>query len=76
MIQRTQEVFGRTLRTFALVDREAIVDERDISVTTEAIRLHRLVREVAAGRCGSEAQDHLRYALTAAVAAVYPQDGR
>jgi len=38
------------LRTFALVDREPIVDERDASTTTDAIRLHRLVREVAAAR--------------------------
>ncbi len=32
------------LRAFALVDRETIADERDPSVTTETIRLHRLVR--------------------------------
>jgi hypothetical protein len=38
------------LRTFALVDREMIVDERDASVTTDAIRPHQLVREVAALR--------------------------
>src|SRR5215831_8709977 len=34
------------LRAFALVDH----DERDTTVTTDAIRLHRLVREVAALR--------------------------
>jgi hypothetical protein len=38
------------LRTFALVDRAMIVDERDASVTTDAIRPHQLVREVAAPR--------------------------
>ena len=32
------------LRAFALADREAIADERDPAVTTDTIRLHRLVR--------------------------------
>jgi hypothetical protein len=63
------------LRDFALVDREAIVDERDASITTEAIRLHRLVREVVAGRCEGEGPGKLHRALAAAVAAVYPKDG-
>jgi tetratricopeptide (TPR) repeat protein len=63
------------LRTFALVDREQIMDERDPSITTDAIRLHRLVREVAAARCGDEAREELRSALAAALAAVYPDDG-
>jgi tetratricopeptide (TPR) repeat protein len=61
------------LRTFALVDREMIVDERDASVTTNAIRMHRLVREVAAlreNKCG----DHSRDALLGALAAVYPKE--
>ena len=42
------------LRAFALVDRETIPDEREPAITTETIRLHRLVREVAAGRCVGE----------------------
>jgi tetratricopeptide (TPR) repeat protein len=63
------------LRTFALVDRETIVAERDPSITTDAIRLHRLVREVAAARRESEQQDGARRALLAALAAVYPSDG-
>jgi class 3 adenylate cyclase/tetratricopeptide (TPR) repeat protein len=63
------------LRAFALVDREAIVDERDASIATDAIRLHRLVREIAAARHDSEARDTLRPALVAALAAVYPEDG-
>jgi tetratricopeptide (TPR) repeat protein len=63
------------LRTFALVDREAIVDERDASITTDAVRLHRLVREVAAARTKGETRDRLRLALIAALAAVYPWDG-
>jgi tetratricopeptide (TPR) repeat protein len=62
------------LRAFALVDRETTVDERDGSITTDAIRLHRLVREIAAARCEGEARDTLRQVLVAALAAVYPDD--
>jgi tetratricopeptide (TPR) repeat protein len=63
------------LRAFALVDREAVVDERDVSITTDAIRLHRLVREVAATRREGESRNQSRRALVAAVAAVYPDNG-
>jgi hypothetical protein len=42
------------LRALALVDRETILDERDASIAADAIRLHRLVREVAAVRCEGE----------------------
>ena len=63
------------LRAFALVDREAIVDERDALITTDAIRLHRLVREVAAARRVGEERNKLRLALAAALAAIYPRDG-
>ena len=38
------------LRSFALLSRETINDERDPEITTETVRLHRLVREVAAAR--------------------------
>ena len=63
------------LRAFALVDREAIVDERDASITIDAIRLHLLVREVAVLRHESKARGRLQRALIAALAAVYPEDG-
>jgi hypothetical protein len=63
------------LRTFALVDRESIVHEHDASITTDSIRLHRLVREVAAARHAGDAREDLRRALMAALAAVYPTDG-
>jgi hypothetical protein len=36
------------LRAFVLVHREMISDERDPSIATDCIRLHRLVRQVAA----------------------------
>jgi tetratricopeptide (TPR) repeat protein len=63
------------LRTFALIDRKAIVDERDTSITTDAIRVHRLVREVAAARREGESREQSRRALVAALAVVYPDDG-
>jgi tetratricopeptide (TPR) repeat protein len=62
------------LRGFALVERETIVDERDASITTDAIRLHRLVREIAAARREGEARDTLRQILVEAVGAVWPHD--
>jgi len=62
------------LRTFALVDRETIEDERDASIATETIRLHRLVRAVAAARGQGEAREQARRMLIAAMAAVYPWD--
>jgi hypothetical protein len=62
------------LRAFALVDLESIVCERDSAITIESIRLHRLVREVAAARLASDARDDGRRALIAALAAVYPDD--
>jgi tetratricopeptide (TPR) repeat protein len=63
------------LLAFALISREAIVDERDASIRTDAIRLHRLVREVAATRRGSESRDKLQRTLAAALAVVYPTEG-
>jgi hypothetical protein len=62
------------LRAFALVDRETIADERDPSITTDTIRLHRLVRIAAAGRLQGEAADEVRRALIEAMAAVFPRD--
>ena len=61
------------LRAFALVDRETIADERDPSITTDTIRLHRLVRQVAAARREGEAREEARRALVEAMAAVYPE---
>jgi tetratricopeptide (TPR) repeat protein len=60
------------LRAFALVDRETVTDEREPSITTDTIRLHRLVREVAKRRRDGEAVDAARRALLVAVAIVYP----
>jgi tetratricopeptide (TPR) repeat protein len=62
------------LRAFALVDREPITDERDPAITADTIRLHRLVREVAAARWTDSAREEVRRALVKAMAAVYPRD--
>jgi tetratricopeptide (TPR) repeat protein len=61
------------LRTFALIDREAIADEREASITTDTIRLHQLVRQVAAARREGKAHEDARRALVGALAAVYPE---
>src|SRR3984957_5560492 len=62
------------LRAFALVDRETIVDERDPAITTDCIRLHRLVRQVAEARRDGATCNEIRRALIEATAAVYPED--
>jgi tetratricopeptide (TPR) repeat protein len=60
------------LRTFALLDRETIVDERDVSITNDAIRLHRLVRKIAVAQREGEVREGMRPALIAALEQVYP----
>jgi hypothetical protein len=62
------------LRAFALVDRETIADERDPAIATDCIRLHRLVRMVAAERCDGEAREAVQRSLIEAVAAAYPKE--
>jgi len=64
------------LRAFALISREEVIDQRDASIVTHAIRLHRLVREVAAVRSGSAERDQMRQALIAVMGLVYPFDPR
>jgi hypothetical protein len=60
------------LRAFALVEREPIPDERDVSLQTDCIRLHRLVREIAAVRRSIEAVEHAMCQLVEAMAVFYP----
>jgi tetratricopeptide (TPR) repeat protein len=57
------------LRTFALVDREAVVEQRDVSNITPAIRLHRLVGKIVAERY---ADTNARVAIMKALYKVYP----
>ena len=56
------------LRAFALIDRETIADERDPEITTETMRLHRLVRTVAARRLRGEGAEEARGVLIEAMA--------
>jgi hypothetical protein len=63
-----------TLRAFALVDREWIVDERDVAKATHCIRLHRLVRVIAAARCDSSRRNSMLRALVGAMAEVCPRN--
>jgi tetratricopeptide (TPR) repeat protein len=60
------------LRRFALVELEVVPDERDPAVTTDTIRLHRLVGLVAGWRREGEAAEAIRRGMIAALAAVYP----
>ena len=62
------------LRAFALVDREAIPDERDLFITTECICRHCLVRQVAAARCEGDRQENVRCTLINALWSAYPGD--
>ncbi len=62
------------LRTFALIDRETIADERDPTIITECIRLHRLVRQVAAARCEGEVREGAQRVLAEALVAAYPEN--
>ncbi len=62
------------MRAFALVDRETISDERDPSITTDTIRLHRLVRAVASSQLQGEAVEAGRRILIEAMKEVYPPD--
>jgi tetratricopeptide (TPR) repeat protein len=61
------------LRAFALVDREAIPDERDPSITTDCIRLHRLIRQVAVIRRSADAWSEIQRNWIDAMARVYPR---
>jgi tetratricopeptide (TPR) repeat protein len=61
------------LRTFALIDRESVADERDLSITSDAIRLHRLVREIAVARREGEVHKRMHSALIAALTQVFPR---
>jgi tetratricopeptide (TPR) repeat protein len=62
------------LRAFALIGRECILDERDPSISTNCIRLHRLVRQVAAARPDRTARDIVRSTLIEALVTVSSGD--
>ena len=61
------------LRRFALVEVESIPDERDPAITTETIRLHRLIRMAALWRRDAAATTAIQRGLFAAFVAAYPK---
>ena len=63
----------RRWRAFALLDPELISDERNPNVTTDGVRLHHLVRQVAMTVRDAEAQMDLRPKLIEGIASVYPE---
>ena len=62
------------LRAFALADRETISDERDPSIATDCVRLHRLVRQVAGARRKGAALDNTQVELVEALTLFFPID--
>jgi tetratricopeptide (TPR) repeat protein len=60
------------LRAFALIDREVIPDEREPSITTDCVRLHRLVREVGTSRHRPEEREQALRILIGALSVLYP----
>ncbi len=62
------------LRGFGLLERERIPDEREPEIATDSVRLHRLVRQVAAARLSPAERDAALRALIATLAAVFPDD--
>jgi len=60
------------LRAFALVESEIVPDERSPIIKTNTIRLHRLVREVAAARCTGDKRGDVLVDLLRALAEMYP----
>ncbi len=61
------------LREFALIERETVIDERDPTIRTDSIRLHRLVRQVALSELSAEASQSTRRRLIECLAKIYPQ---
>jgi tetratricopeptide (TPR) repeat protein len=62
------------LTAFSLVDIEEIPDEYSPGIVTRSIRLHRLIRLVAAGRRDAAARQVIASELIKAVKTVYPRD--
>jgi hypothetical protein len=61
------------LRAFSLVGRETIADDREPSITTDTIRLHRLVRAAAIAKRGREGVEAARRTLLEVMTAIYPR---
>jgi tetratricopeptide (TPR) repeat protein len=64
-----------SLRAFALVNREPVTDSIEPSNPVDAIRLHTLVRDIAASRVSGEALAQARRYVFVAIARTFPGDG-
>jgi tetratricopeptide (TPR) repeat protein len=62
------------LRAFALVDREVISDEREPVITTDCLRLHRLVHLIARARSDEAVRAQVQRTLLEAFVTLYPDD--
>jgi DNA-binding winged helix-turn-helix (wHTH) protein/tetratricopeptide (TPR) repeat protein len=60
------------LRGFGLLSRESVPDDRDPTIATDCVRIHRLVREVATASLPADEVAAIRRHLIAAMAAAYP----
>lgn len=60
------------LRSFALINRDSIIDEHDSSIATDCISMHRLVREVALESIDAEKRNQIGWMLIGAMAKAYP----
>lgn len=63
-----------TLLSLALVQRVYLHDDRDPSLTTDAIALHPLVREIAAAQMSDARRSAVEISLVQSLAALYPRD--
>ncbi|WP_315837152.1 tetratricopeptide repeat protein [Bradyrhizobium prioriisuperbiae] len=61
------------LRAFALVSRRPLAEERIKAWSADAIRIHRLVRQIAITRRSARECDDIRRTIAAALADVYPR---
>ena len=62
------------LRSFALIKRETIVDERNETSSTDTLRLHRLVREIASARHDLPIRNAIRRVIVNVLAEIYPRN--
>jgi tetratricopeptide (TPR) repeat protein len=62
------------LRSFALIKRGLIVDERNETISTDALLMHRLVREISAARRTLPIRNAMRRTILNVLADLYPKD--
>jgi tetratricopeptide (TPR) repeat protein len=63
------------LLSFALIDRESVDDERSPTISTDCIRLHRLVRQTVIARLEKNELEAANRSMIKALVVAYPHDG-